>query len=202
MYVQCRTWCLKTVASEDELLITKALAGDSKSYSLLFAKYWKRVYMFLRKRVHDNHTAEELTQDVFVSAFKYLHTYKKELSGFYTWLCTIAINTASKRPYKAFNLEVEGVTSVTPETLFESNQTLSLLMNDLFKLPYKQQRAVWLKLYEGLCYTEVGNLLGVSPGYAKKLVHTAKKRLRSINDERRKLSDDGGAKALCASESV
>jgi len=173
------------VKSEDELLISEALAGDSKSYSLLFAKYWKRVYMFLRRRIHDNHLAEELTQDVFLSAFKYLRTYNKELSSFYTWLCTIAINTASKRPYKALNLEVEGYTSVTPETLCEGTQELTQLVEDLRSLPDKQQRAIWLKLYEGMCYTDISNMLGVSPGYAKKLVHQGKKQLRNMHDKRR-----------------
>jgi len=190
------------VVSEDELLITQALAGDSKSYSLLFAKYWKRVYMFLRKRVHNSHTAEELTQDVFVAAFKYLHTYKKDLSSFYTWLCTIATNTASKRPYNSLKTEVEGYTSVTPETLYSTKQEFYLLLDVIGDLPEKQRKAVYMKHAHGMCYNDIGNALDISAGYAKKLVCTAKKQIRSRYDERRKLSNDGGATALSTTESV
>lgn len=152
--------------------------------------------MFLRKRVHDSHTAEELTQDVFVAAFKYLHTYKKELSGFYTWLCTIATNTASKRPYNSLKTEVDGWTSVTPESLFMSKQEFDGVIAIVATLPQKQQRALYMKLYEGSCYNDIGYALGVSSGYAKKLVFQAKKHIRSECDKRRKLQDDGGAKAL------
>lgn len=189
-------------AKSDELLIAEALAGNDASYSLLFAKYWKRVYMFLRKRVHDSHTAEELTQDVFVSAYKYLHTYKKELSGFYTWLCTIAINTASKRPYNSLNLEVEGYTSVTPESLYSTKQEFYLLLDVIGDLPEKQRKAVYMKHAHGMCYNDIGDALDISAGYAKKLVCTAKKQIRSRYDKRRELPNDGSVTALPETESV
>lgn len=152
--------------------------------------------MFLRKRIHDSHTAEELTQDVFVSAFKYLHTYKKELSSFYTWLCTIATNTASKRPYNSLKIEVDGWTTVTPESLCMDKQELDRVMKIVSTLPQKQQRALFMKLYEGSCYNDIGYALGVSSGYAKKLVFQAKKHIRRECDKRRELSDDGGATTL------
>lgn len=158
--------------------------------------------MFLRKRVHDNHTAEELTQDVFVAAFKYLHTYKKDLSGFYTWLCTIATNTASKRPYKALNLEVEGVTRVTPENLLETKQAFYEVLSVIGELPEKQRKAFYMKHSQGMCYTDIGYALDISPGYAKKLVHQTKKHVKEVYDQRRELQDDGGAKALPTTEGV
>jgi RNA polymerase sigma-70 factor (ECF subfamily) len=172
------------VKSEDELLITQALAGDSNSYSLLFAKYWKRVYLFLRKRVHDSYLAEELTQEVFVAAYKYLKTYNKELSSFYTWLCTIAVNKASKRPYKALNIEVEWYTSVTPETLLNGKQEFHELLDVISELPEKQRKALYMKHSQGMCYTDIGVQLAVSPSYAKKLVYQAKKQIRSVYAKR------------------
>jgi len=184
------------VKSEDELLIIGALAGDNNSCSLLFAKYWRRVFKFVRARVHDTHLAEDITQEVFVSAYQYMRTYKGELSGFYTWLCTIALNKASKRPYKEFNLEVEGYTSVTPETLLTTKQEFFEVLDAISDLPERQRKVFYMRHAQGMCYTDIGYALNMKPNYAKKLVYQVKKQVRSLYDQRRELQDDGGNEAL------
>jgi RNA polymerase sigma-70 factor, ECF subfamily len=170
------------VKSEDALLVSSALAGDSQGYSLLFAKYWKRIYLFLRRRVYDNSVAEELTQETFIAAFRYLHTFRGD-SSFYTWLCTIAINKASKRPFNGFTMDVETSTSVTPESITETKQELHGVSAIVETLPRKQRDALRLKIVDGLCYNEIGELLECSSKHAKNLVYKAKKTIRSQYDK-------------------
>jgi RNA polymerase sigma-70 factor (ECF subfamily) len=192
---------LVSVKSDDTILISEALEGSEQAYSLLTSKYWDRIYRFLRKRVNDNALAEELTQDTFVAAFKYLRTFRGD-SQFYTWLCTIAINKASKRPLNSLKTEVENITVDTPESIYETRQTVQHIMSIIDTLPSKQKKALLLKLEDNMCYNDIAVILRCSPNHAKNLVWKAKKTIRSYYDERRELSDDGGAAALSASQSV
>lgn len=171
-----------SVKSEDQLLITDALGGSEKAYSSLTTKYWKRIFSFLRRRVNDNAIAEELTQDTFASAFRYLHTFRGD-SQFYTWLCTIAVNKASRRPFDSFKSEVDSVTSVTPETLLNTKQEFAQVLNSIDKLPEKQRKALYMKHVQGMCYNDIGVALNCSSKHAKNLVYKAKKTLRSEHDQ-------------------
>lgn len=170
------------VLSDDTLLIAEALEGSEEAYSSLTTKYWKRIFSFLRRRVNDNAIAEELTQDTFASAFRYLHTFRGD-SQFYTWLCTIAVNKASRRPFDSFKSEVDSVTSVTPETLLNTKQEFALMLDMVNKLPDKQRRALYMKHVDGMCYNDIGVALNCSSKHAKNLVYKAKKTLRSEHDQ-------------------
>jgi len=171
-----------SVKSEDQLLIADALGGSEKAYSSLTTKYWKRIFSFLRRRVNDNAIAEELTQDTFASAFRYLHTFRGD-SQFYTWLCTIAVNKASRRPFDSFKSEVDSVTSVTPETLLNTKQEFAQVLDSIDKLPEKQRKALYMKHVQGMCYNDIGVALNCSSKHAKNLVYKAKKTLRSEHDQ-------------------
>jgi len=174
------------VLSDDTLLIAEALEGSEeqkqRAYSSLTTKYWKRIFSFLRRRVNDNAIAEELTQDTFASAFRYLHTFRGD-SQFYTWLCTIAVNKASRRPFDSFKSEVDSMTSVTPETLLNTKQEFALMLDMVNKLPDKQRRALYMKHVDGMCYNDIGVALNCSSKHAKNLVYKAKKTLRSEHDQ-------------------
>ena len=169
---------LVSVKSEDQLLIAEALGGSEKAYSSLTTKYWKRVFSFLRRRVNDNALAEDLTQDTFAAAFRYLSTFRGD-SQFYTWLCTIAINKASRRPFESFKTDVDSVTSVTPETLLTTKQEFHQMLDDIGELPEKQRKALYMKHAQGMCYNDIGIALMCSSKHAKNLVYKAKKTLRS-----------------------
>jgi RNA polymerase sigma-70 factor (ECF subfamily) len=173
------------VKSDDKLLIAEALGGSEerkqRAFSSLTTKYWKRIFSFLRRKVNDNAIAEELTQDTFAAAFRYLHTFRGD-SQFYTWLCTIAINKASKRPFNSLKTEIDIVNNVTPETLLNTKQEFLMLLDMISYLPEKQRRALYMKHAQGLCYDEIGALLRCSSKHAKNLVCKAKKTLRSKHD--------------------
>jgi len=171
-----------SVKSDDTLLITEALAGSEEAYSLLTNKYWDRIYRFLRKRVDNSSLAEELTQDTFVAAFRYLKTFRGD-SQFYTWLCTIALNEASRRPLNSLKTGFENVTVDTPESIYETKQTVDQVTQLIDTLPAKQKKALMLKLEDNMCYNDIAVILRCGPNHAKNLVWKAKKTIRSYYDE-------------------
>src|SRR5688572_16757384 len=69
----------------------------------VYEEYMPRVYKFFRYRVRDAALAQDLTATTFEKAWRMRRSYRADLSGVYTWLLTIARNTATdyfrlKRP--------------------------------------------------------------------------------------------------------
>ena len=168
----------------DSELITEAVGGSEKAYAALVSLYHNRIYRFLRRRVNDDAQAEEITQDVFMDAFRTLHLFRGE-SKLYTWLCTIAVRKALKRPFNSLKSDADMVDMVTPESILSSKQSLEEVTTICNVLPTKQRKALLLKEYEGLRYNEIAGILNCSPMYAKKLVWKAKQTIRKeVNDKR------------------
>lgn len=172
-----------SVKSDSEI-IAEALGGSEKAYAELVSLYHNRIYRFLRRRVNDDAQAEEITQDVFMDAFRTLHLFRGD-SKLYTWLCTIAIRKALRRPFNSLKTDADMVDTVTPESILCSKQSLEAVTSICNMLPVKERKALLLKEYEGLRYNEIAGILNCSPMYAKKLVWKAKQTIRKeVNDKR------------------
>ena len=72
-------------------LIRCARNGDHEAFEALARFYWAPVYKMIYYRVRSKMDAEDITQDVFLTAFKRINTLR-EISKFKSWLFTIAIN--------------------------------------------------------------------------------------------------------------
>ena len=167
----------------DKALIAEALGGSEKAYATLTSMYRQRIYRFIRRRVNDDAQAEEVTQDVFLDAFRSLGAFKGD-SPLYTWLCTIANRKCLRQPLNSLKTDVEMIDVVTPESLLAIKQRIKNVTDVCDELPNKQRRALLLKEYEGLSYLEISAILSCTPSYAKKLVWQAKRTIRrKMNDK-------------------
>lgn len=166
----------------DYELAQKALAGDNKSCSLLFNTHYSKLFRFVRSKVNNKTIAEDVTQMALIDAFKYLHTYRGE-SSFYTWLCSIALRVIYKQPSPSIKSDMELVTTVTPEQVFSSKQSVTNIADAMKQLPAIQQTALYYKIYDILSYKDIAQILGCTPSYAKNLVYEAKKTVKSILQE-------------------
>jgi len=169
------------VKSDDEL-VQGVLDGDSSSSSLLYKKYYNRVFRFVHNKVQDSATAQDIAQETMLAALKYLHTYKGK-SSLYTWLCTIAINKVSKVRSVGEVIVHESVTNSTPEDSFSSKQTMFNISEAFKALSKMHQMALFYKVYEQLTYKEIGSKIGCAPSYAKFLVYEAKQIVRPMLKE-------------------
>ena len=62
-------------------------------FARLYAEYLPKVYRFVRYRIEDEATAEDLTSVVFEKALVKFHAYESQRASFSTWVFTIARNT-------------------------------------------------------------------------------------------------------------
>ena len=74
---------------DDADLIQHTLEGDQQAFAALVEKYQKQIHALVWQKIGDFHIAQELTQDVFLTAYHKLTTLKNpnRLSG---WLYVIA----------------------------------------------------------------------------------------------------------------
>ena len=77
----------------DKELVDRARAGDKRAFDLLVLKYQQKVANLVARYVRDPSETQDVTQEVFIKAYKALKNFRNE-SAFYTWLYRIAINTA------------------------------------------------------------------------------------------------------------
>ncbi|MDE0396217.1 MAG: RNA polymerase sigma factor, partial [Candidatus Poribacteria bacterium] len=63
--------------ANDADLIQRVLDGDQDAFTALVNKYQKSVHALVWRKIGDFHIAEELTQDVFLKAYKRLSTLKR-----------------------------------------------------------------------------------------------------------------------------
>ncbi|EKD83104.1 MAG: RNA polymerase sigma factor, partial [uncultured bacterium] len=72
-------------------LINEVLCGDSRSFAPLVEKYWSLVFAIVGRYIKSRETAEDISQEVFISAFSGLGGYRCECR-FSPWLAKIAVN--------------------------------------------------------------------------------------------------------------
>ena len=178
-------------ASEHEL-IQRARAGDEDAFAVLVMMHADRVYGALRRFGLDDAEADEVSQDVFLRAWRGLERFE-ERAQFSTWLYRIAFNEAqrkrSRRVLPRVEIDPDGEDPVTrvveSPDLGPAAQTLSrefehVLERALQQLPMEWRDAVVLRDIEGLPTDEAASIVGVGPAAFKSRLHRGRMQLRAL----------------------
>lgn len=148
---------------------------------------WHNFYMplnrFIRSRIPDEATAEDVLQDVYIKIHEHLHTLRHD-TQLQAWVYQIARN-AIYDFYRRQKQEVaiEDIPDL-PETMDENDDTTARLtrsIREMLKvLPKDYQEALILTEYEGLTQKELADRTGLSFSGAKSRVQRARKMLREL----------------------
>lgn len=163
----------------DELdIIERVLAGQTESFRLLVERYERPVLSMVRNMTSNAQIAEDLAQDVFLTAFTKLRTFDPDRSRFSTWLFTIArnksINALKKKRPQLFDRAPEPIDLHDPSQNVEHRETLARLDQALATLPTKQHRAFVLIEFQGLSYEATAQIEATRIGTIKSRVNRAK----------------------------
>jgi RNA polymerase sigma factor (sigma-70 family) len=82
-----------TPALRDEELVAAARDGDDRAFEALYARYRRRIVAFVQGMVHDHARAEDITQDVFLSALRRMRETDQAIV-FKPWIYEIAKNAS------------------------------------------------------------------------------------------------------------
>jgi len=157
----------------DEALVARAQQGERIAFELLVVKYQRRVAATIRRLVREDRVVEELTQEVFLSAFVALPSFRPE-GQFAAWLFTIARNAARSYLRSAQNRQddhpVERVddeggqerlgAAPSPEQEAMARQLFERIDAEVAALPELQRRALLMREIDGLDYKAIAAALG------------------------------------------
>ncbi len=170
---------------DDELqAIEQVLSGDVNAFRVLVDRYQQRVVRFCANMVSNRHDAEELSQEVFLSAYKSLSKFRSERAMFSTWLYTLARNCCINhlKRHRPVLAEADFEPQVTSEVDVAATQREFFALVDaaLDRLPLDQKIAFILAEVEQLPYAQIAVIQQTSLGTVKSRVHRAKQSLRTI----------------------
>ena len=172
----------------DSEIISKVISGDHSAYAELVNRYQHYVFTLVLHMVKSREDAEEVAQDVFIKAYKYLSDFRGD-AKFSTWLYTIVNSTCitflRKKKLEVHSLDNEQVFEVadSKDSGFRANlveqkskqamvqQAIGLLSTDdaqIITLFYKAEQSL----------DEIAAIIGVEVNTAKVRLHRARARLK------------------------
>ncbi|HEX9373318.1 MAG TPA: sigma-70 family RNA polymerase sigma factor [Roseiflexaceae bacterium] len=172
-------------------IITRAKSGDAGAFGELYTKYAGLILRYLYARVHEQESAQDLTQEVFVRVIKGIggFEYRGEKS-FLGWLYTIAGNVliGQARRKRAISTPLdENLELVDPhgQDAVHSIFDRVALEQAIAQLTEDQQQVLTLKFFADMTNQEIASTLGRSEGAVKALQHRALHALQQILERER-----------------
>ena len=172
----------------DNEIITKVLTGDHQAYAGLVNRYQNYVFTLSLRIVKNREDAEEVAQDVFIKAYKYLADFRGA-SRFTTWLYTIVNNTCisflRKKKLVIHSLDNEKVFEIADNQdagsradLIEQKSKLGMVNKAIGLLNPDDAKILTLFYKAEQSLDETAQILGIEMNAAKVRLHRARVRLK------------------------
>ncbi len=179
----------------DAALMLRVKQGDAAAFTQLVEKYKQPIMNLVWRTLRDETEAEDITQSVFVQAWKSAPRYQAT-AKFSTWLYTIARNLClnefrrrSRHPTESldqtrddsedqplFQVEDKRIRGAQDEML--QGELEHKVYAAIGALPENQRIALALCRQEELSYEEIAEVLGCSLSATKSLIHRARETLK------------------------
>ena len=180
----------------DAILVQEYISGSEKAIEKLINRHQLRIFNYIKSKVLDRDTAEDIFQDTFIKVIKTLKSgvYNEE-GKFLPWVMRIAHNLVidffrksnriptieNSDEYDLFKFISD--TSPNIESILSQDQLVKDLQNLILELPEDQKEVLTMRLYRDMSFKEIAQNTNVS-------INTALGRMRYAIINLRKLADD------------
>jgi RNA polymerase sigma-70 factor, ECF subfamily len=156
------------------MLVRASREGDANAFGRLYALYSRMVHAIAIARVGPT-DADDIVQDVFLTAMRQLHTLRDE-AAFGGWLATIARNRANGHHRAAIEVvEIQEIERhATQEEELEARRALAVIRT----LPEAYRETLMMRLVEGMTGPEIAERSGLTPDSVRVNLHRGMKLLR------------------------
>jgi RNA polymerase sigma-70 factor (ECF subfamily) len=178
---------------EDEHALVSDAQASPAAFAPLYDHYFPRIYTYVRYRVADAPTADDLTSQIFERALVHVRAYRPERAPFGAWLFAIARNAVNdhlraqrRRRWLSFEwLARHPGPEPPPEAAALRDLAHENLMRAVVHLGEKDRDLIALKFSGGLNNRQIARFTGMSEG------NVAVSLYRAVQKLRRLLKDDG-----------
>ena len=151
-----------------------------QSMEEIYRQHAQTVYRFLLTHTRDADLAEELTQETFYQAIRSSGRFD-ESCKVSTWLCAIAKRVLfTYRRKHPVTEELEEQTQSVPSAENEAVDAVSRmeLIRLVHELAEPAREVVYLRVFGGLSFAEIGEVQGKTENWARVTFYRAKEKLK------------------------
>jgi RNA polymerase sigma-70 factor, ECF subfamily len=181
-------------SQSDTALVARVKDGDASAFEQIVRQHARQVFVFALRITKCREDAEDITQEVFLKAFRKLHEFRGK-SKLSTWLVRIAVNESlmrlRRRRYEGTLAIDENVSTdegfiprefvefrPNPEQLYNQSELSELLLKSIERLPQGIRTVFTLRDVENLSTKETAEVLGLSVPAVKTRLLRARIELR------------------------
>jgi RNA polymerase sigma factor (sigma-70 family) len=182
----------------DHELVRAVRTGDERAFEVLYSRYQRRITGYVFGMVKDHGRAEDIAQEVFVSALRRMRATERPIA-FKPWIYEIAKNAcidAYRRGRRAEEVSFDAddrlspsdygrlvATGPDPDAALDAKQDLDHLCGAFGGLSDTHHQILVMRELEGLSYRDIGERLGMSRPAVESTLFRARKRLGEEYDE-------------------
>src|SRR5215210_6958350 len=182
----------------DRKLVANVRRGDDRAFEVVYERYNRRIHAYIFGMVKDHQRAEDITQEVFVSALRRMRATERPIA-FKPWVYEIAKNACidqfrrSKRAEEISFDADEGLApsdygrlvspEPVPDAALAAKQQLEQMVGAFGGLSEAHHQILVLRELEGLSYREIGERMGISRPAVESTLFRARRRLTEEYDE-------------------
>jgi RNA polymerase sigma factor (sigma-70 family) len=176
-------------------LVAAVRAGDDHAFEELYHRYQRRIGAYIYGMVHDHGRAEDITQDVFMSALRRMRATETPIA-FKPWVYEIAKNAcidAFRRSKRAEEISYDAddgsdrlhlvSKGPSPEAAVDTRMSLENLRGAFGGLSEAHHQILVMRELEGLSYRQIGERLGMSRPSVESTLFRARRRLSEEYEE-------------------
>ncbi len=157
---------------------------DAELFNELWEKYEKRIYLYFRRQFDEN-TAEDLCQQTFLNAWRYICSYpEKSVINKKSWIFTVAKNAKHdflrQKMYNSANYSYENIYETQIPVSYNLDDKINI-QKALSRLS-KDDREL-LNMAQYLKSREIASVLGISASAVRSRIQKAKDRLTLLLKE-------------------
>jgi len=173
--------------TEEERALVLAAQSDTASAGQLFDKYYSEIFRYVYHSTLDRSAAEDLTSNVFFSAFRHLGLFRWRRIPFRAWLYRIATNELRMHYRKQKRMSAANAGPIDSEspapvpsadTVAADSDDYRLLQRALLELGQKYRAVILLRYFEGKSLSEICEITNKREGTIKSLLHRALAQLK------------------------
>ena len=165
---------------QDRALVKRCLENDRDAAGALVDRYQQRLFNVALRMLNNVQDAEDVTQTVFLNAFRKLRTYDPKYR-FFSWVYRMTVNESLnvlKRRKPAVTLEDELEIPAPGAAPDRAAETEDRVGRALMNLKPDDRAVVVLKHFVSFSYQEIADVLEIPVRTVKSRLFTARERLR------------------------
>jgi len=178
-------------AQSDAEWINAIRAGDTDAFERLMEDFQRPILAFVYRMIGDADEAQDLTQEVFVRAYRAIQKPRFQLkrASLSTWLFQVARNAAidhlRKRTRKPFlsierfpgQRDTQASHAPQPDDQMATSELQSQIEKALMQLPQDQRTALALSVYHQQTHEQIAAVLKCSTKSVESRIYRARKKL-------------------------